>query len=84
MIATDSSVLIDLIGGGEQSLAAAESVRQALYASKIISYAQGFVQLQEASRAVETVLEVSEVLTGRYRLEVSSPGIDRPWSPPIT
>jgi 6-phosphogluconate dehydrogenase len=27
-----------------------ESVRQALYASKIISYAQGFVQLQEASR----------------------------------
>jgi 6-phosphogluconate dehydrogenase len=28
-----------------------ESVRQALYASKIISYAQGFVQLQEASRA---------------------------------
>jgi 6-phosphogluconate dehydrogenase len=27
-----------------------ESVRQALYASKIISYAQGFVQLMEASR----------------------------------
>ncbi len=27
-----------------------ESVRQALYASKIVSYAQGFVQLQEASR----------------------------------
>jgi 6-phosphogluconate dehydrogenase len=27
-----------------------ESVRHALYASKIISYAQGFVQLQEASR----------------------------------
>ncbi|MDH5287389.1 MAG: decarboxylating NADP(+)-dependent phosphogluconate dehydrogenase [Betaproteobacteria bacterium] len=27
-----------------------ESVRRALYASKIISYAQGFVQLQEASR----------------------------------
>jgi 6-phosphogluconate dehydrogenase len=27
-----------------------EAVRQALYASKIISYAQGFVQLQEASR----------------------------------
>jgi 6-phosphogluconate dehydrogenase len=27
-----------------------EMVRQALYASKIISYAQGFVQLQEASR----------------------------------
>jgi 6-phosphogluconate dehydrogenase len=27
-----------------------EAVRQALYASKIISYAQGFVQLMEASR----------------------------------
>jgi 6-phosphogluconate dehydrogenase len=34
---------------GERS-ALVESVRQALYASKIISYAQGFVQLQEASR----------------------------------
>jgi len=30
-----------------------EAVRQALYASKIISYAQGFVQLQQASRENE-------------------------------
>lgn len=37
-------------------------------------------ELQEASRAVEKVLEVSDLLTGRYRLEVSSPGVDRPWN----
>ena len=37
-------------------------------------------ELQAASRAVEKVLEVSDLLTGRYRLEVSSPGVDRPWN----
>jgi ribosome maturation factor RimP len=37
-------------------------------------------ELQAASRAVEKVLEVSDLLTGRYRLEVSSPGLDRPWN----
>lgn len=36
-------------------------------------------ELQEASRSVETALEIDEVVRGRYRLEVSSPGIDRPW-----
>jgi len=36
-------------------------------------------QLQEASTAIETALEVSDLLPGRYSLEVSSPGIDRPW-----
>jgi ribosome maturation factor RimP len=36
-------------------------------------------ELQAASTAVETALDVAEVLPGRYRLEVSSPGIDRPW-----
>lgn len=36
-------------------------------------------ELQAASTAIETALEVAEVLSGRYRLEVSSPGIDRPW-----
>jgi ribosome maturation factor RimP len=35
-------------------------------------------ELQEASRSIENTLEVSEVVDGRYRLEVSSPGIDRP------
>ena len=36
-------------------------------------------ELQGASTAIETALDVAEVLSGRYRLEVSSPGIDRPW-----
>ena len=36
-------------------------------------------ELQAASTAIETALDVAEVLPGRYRLEVSSPGIDRPW-----
>jgi ribosome maturation factor RimP len=36
-------------------------------------------ELQQASTAVETALEVAEALDGRHRLEVSSPGIDRPW-----
>ena len=36
-------------------------------------------ELQAASTAIETALDIAEVLPGRYRLEVSSPGIDRPW-----
>ena len=36
-------------------------------------------ELQAASTAIETSLEVAEAVPGRYRLEVSSPGIDRPW-----
>ena len=36
-------------------------------------------ELQAASTAVETALEVAEVIAGRYLLELSSPGIDRPW-----
>jgi ribosome maturation factor RimP len=36
-------------------------------------------ELQAASTAVETALDIAEVIAGRYRLEVSSPGIDRPW-----
>lgn len=39
-------------------------------------------ELQAASAAVETALEVVDVLPGRYHLEVSSPGIDRPWKKP--
>lgn len=35
-------------------------------------------ELQKASRSIEKTLEVSEIVDGRYRLEVSSPGIDRP------
>jgi ribosome maturation factor RimP len=36
-------------------------------------------ELQAASTAVETALEIADVLPGRYSLELSSPGIDRPW-----
>lgn len=36
-------------------------------------------ELQAASEAIETAIDVAEVLAGRYSLEVSSPGIDRPW-----
>jgi ribosome maturation factor RimP len=36
-------------------------------------------ELQAASTAVETALDVADVLDGRYSLEVSSPGLDRPW-----
>ena len=36
-------------------------------------------ELQAASEAIETAIEVAEVFPGRYSLEVSSPGIDRPW-----
>lgn len=39
-------------------------------------------ELQEASRAVETALEVAEIVPGSFRLEVSSPGIDRPLKRP--
>ena len=34
-------------------------------------------ELQQASSAVEKALEIEEIITGRFRLEVSSPGIDR-------
>jgi ribosome maturation factor RimP len=34
--------------------------------------------LQQASRSIESILEVSDVVDGPFRLEVSSPGIDRP------
>lgn len=32
----------------------------------------------EVSRQVSTVLDVEEIIKGAYRLEVSSPGLDRP------
>lgn len=33
---------------------------------------------QSASREIETILDVKEVVPGSYHLEVSSPGIERP------
>lgn len=38
--------------------------------------------LQEASQAVETALEVADIVRGTYRLEVSSPGINRALTRP--
>jgi ribosome maturation factor RimP len=38
----------------------------------------GLEDCEKASRAVETVLEVEDVIPNEYRLEVSSPGLDRP------
>ncbi len=43
----DMSKATQLVGGKEEFI---EAVRQALYASKICSYAQGFVQLQAAAK----------------------------------
>ena len=40
------AIVKELVGDRGQFI---EAVRQALYASKIVSYAQGFVQLQAAS-----------------------------------
>jgi ribosome maturation factor RimP len=33
---------------------------------------------EQASRAISPILDVEDVVPGRYQLEVSSPGIDRP------
>jgi len=35
-------------------------------------------ELAEVSREVGTILDVEDVITGSYNLEVSSPGLDRP------
>ena len=35
-------------------------------------------QCEEISRAISEVLDTKDLITGKYRLEVSSPGIDRP------
>lgn len=42
---------------------------------------EGGVQLQDCARvshAVEDLLEVEQIIPGRYHLEVSSPGLNRP------
>ncbi len=40
----------------------------------------GLEDCEQASRTVETVLEVEDVVPTEYRLEVSSPGLNRPLS----
>jgi len=38
----------------------------------------GIEQCEQVSRQVGSLLDVEEVITGEYTLEVSSPGLDRP------
>lgn len=38
----------------------------------------GFSELQATSREISTILDAEDPIEGRYTLEVSSPGLDRP------
>lgn len=38
----------------------------------------GFSELQAASREISTILDAEDPIEGRFTLEVSSPGLDRP------
>ena len=42
----------------------------------------GLEDCQQASRAVETALDVEDIIPHEYSLEVSSPGLNRPLSKP--
>lgn len=42
----------------------------------------GLADCEQASRAVDTALEVEDVVMHEYRLEVSSPGLNRPLTRP--
>ncbi len=42
----------------------------------------GLEDCQQASRAVETALDVEDIIPQEYSLEVSSPGLNRPLSKP--
>jgi ribosome maturation factor RimP len=48
---------------------------------RIFIYKTGGITLkdcQKTSRKVEDIIEIEEIITGKYFLEVSSPGLDRP------
>ena len=57
MIAADSSVLIDLIGGGDGSLAAASAVRQALHAGPVVLCAVALAELCTSFKGGSEVLQ---------------------------
>lgn len=58
MIATDSSVLIDLIGGaGAESLTAAEAVRQALHAGPVVLCEVALAELCTSLKGGSEVLQ---------------------------
>jgi predicted nucleic acid-binding protein len=60
MIATDSSVLIDLIVGGDASGAAAEAVRQALHQGPVVLCEVALAELCTAFKAGSEVLQLLE------------------------
>jgi predicted nucleic acid-binding protein len=60
VIAADSSVLIDLVGGGEQSLAAADAVRQALHLGPVVLCEVALAELCTALRGGSDVLQYLE------------------------
>ena len=57
MIATDSSVLIDLIGGGDDSASAAEAIRQALHAGPVVLCEVALAELCTSLRGGSDVLQ---------------------------
>lgn len=57
MIATDSSVLIDLVGGGEQSSAAADTVRQALHIGPVVLCEVALAELCTSLKGGSEVLQ---------------------------
>jgi ribosome maturation factor RimP len=42
----------------------------------------GISDCEAVSRGIDTLIEVEDVIRGRYALEVSSPGLDRPLTKP--
>jgi predicted nucleic acid-binding protein len=57
VIAADSSVLLDLIGGGDQSQAAASAVRQALHAGPVVLCDVALAELCTSLRGGSEVLQ---------------------------
>ena len=57
MIAADSSVLIDLIGGGDESAAAASAVRQALHIGPVVLCEVALAELCTSLKGGSEVLQ---------------------------
>ncbi len=60
MIATDSSVLIDLIGGGDASLAATDAVRRALHMGPVVLCDVALAELCTSLKGGSEVLSLLE------------------------
>ncbi len=73
MISTDSSVLIDLIGGGDESAAAAAAVRQALHQGPVVLCEVALAELCTALKGGSEVLQsLEEVGIGYSAMEPKS------------